>query len=655
MSERSEKNKVDLKRLIRAEIYDMIREPDVKIKGEEDSGFPKLPIAKNIIQWVTQAQFLNMPSLWEFPTQFEILRDFYELLCPNCNPPEFKDCSGRDPLDLGSQVLFELGRCPRCGITKAKLHEHGGVVYYNEIVGAAGRRGGKTTMLGSFMGSYTLHRVLCLEKPWEYYDLIPGQQIEMTFIAAAATQAKDTVWQAFRNALSYSPWFKRYTNAVKSIEKRTPGVHMGDLFDDESETRIDFKMSKIVCVALNSNSGSAVGRTNIMVALDELAKFDHTTSKRSADEVYESMKKGLATIRAAAELRRLKGDNDAVDAVMGSISSPMWADDKIMRLVKSAEESSRMFAFHKTTYELNPKVTRETTADDYVTNPVGAMRDYDAIAPDAFNPFIIDKSVIDNSIGKELSPILSYQESFEDRGDFSYVILRLVRCLSDKMIRRVITLDAGRKRDSFGICISHVQAQTGIVVCDAVIDVKPVPKEVGSATRSREVHFESVLQFLMELNRYIFIQFIVYDRWASISHVQALRDNRFEVLEFNVGYDQYVNFRKGLAWGKVKMLPPEKGSESIDVGRVRGFPAAKMLFELRSLQEVQGKKVEKSPNSSDDLIQCMVGCHCILTASPHELAELIRRSSSSASKYPKLGYMRTGSGRPSGKVTRFSR
>lgn len=592
-------------------------------KSEEVDGeelLPKFPEAKNIIEWVTHPKFLNMPSLWEFPQQFEILRDFFELWCPNCNPPESRDCSDQDPIELGSQVLLEHGVCPKCGVSRLDLFREGRAHFYNELVGAAGRRAGKSVILGAFIGTFILHRALCIDDLSQYFGLIPGQLVEMTFIAAAALQAKDTIWETFKNAVLHSPWFTHYTRQLKFAEKRTPGVHVEDFFR-LSDTRIEFRLKRLNCVSLNSNSSSAVGRTNLFVALDELAKFDHTSSKRSADEVYKSMKRGLRTIQASADLRREKGDTNPLDAIMGSISSPMWADDKIMRLVRTAEEARRVFAFHKSTYEMNPQITREMTADEYIEDPVGAARDYDAIPPDAFNAFIAERHIIDSSIDPSLSPILSYQEHYIEENGFRYVGIRLLHCISDKMVRRVLVLDAGRRHDSFGMSIAHLDMQTGKVVFDAVVEVMPVSRTEGPP---REVHFDSVLEFIKQLNRYIFLDIIAFDRWASVAHVQALRHLKFNVLEFNVDYSAYVKFRKALTWGKVSLLPPEKGTDVIDLRRARGFPIAKALYELRTLQEVMGKKVEKPPHGSDDLIQTLVGCNFLLTATKEELITVAR-------------------------------
>jgi len=646
-----------IKEEIRTEILQLATAPFIAEEEQEkveDDFLPKFPVAKNIIEWITHPRFLDMSSIWEYPQQFEIVRDFFEIWCPSCNSPETRDCSQQDPVDLGAQILLENGKCPKCGITKLDLQTRDSIHNFNELVGAAGRRGGKSVVLGAFIATYTLHRALCIENLWQYYGLIPGQSIEMTFIAAAAQQAKDTIWQTFKNAIDHSPWFTKYIKQLKFAEKKTPGVHTEDFFR-ETDLRLEFKIKHLNCVALNSNSASAVGRTNLFVALDELAKFDHTSSKRSADEVYKSMKKGLKTIQSAADAKRQKGIIDPLDAIMGSISSPMWADDKIMRLVKAAEETQRIFAFHKSTYEMNPQITRESTADDYIEDPIGAMRDYDAIPPDAFNAFIPDSHVIEASYDNSLTPILTYQEHFVEENNFKYVAIKLAHCLSDKMTRRVIVCDAGRKKDSFGMSIAHLDSKTGQVVYDAIIEIRPISRnEIGSTPR--EVHFDSVLEFVKELNKYIFLEMIAYDRWASVSHIQTLRSLNFNVLEFNVNYEAYIRFRKALAWGKLRLLPPEKGAEKSDIRRVRGYPVAKAMYELRTLQEVMGKKVEKSSRSSDDLIQTLVGCNLLLTASPEELAELLK--SSGNMKGRKLSYnsfMNQGRKPTSGRVVHFRR
>jgi hypothetical protein len=158
------------------------------------------------------------------------------------------------------------------------------------------------------------------------------------------------------------------------LEIVDPDLRRGDLYW-QTEKMIHFKEKYIRIKSLTSNSGSIAGKTRIFSVIDELSRMDSGESKRGATEVYRVLKRSLITIKAAVERLRQKGDYSVPDARMFCISSPMFEDDKSMLLLKQAEKTDKMFAFHRTTWDFNPDISKEDLADEFASDPIGAERD----------------------------------------------------------------------------------------------------------------------------------------------------------------------------------------------------------------------------------------------------------------------------------------
>jgi len=107
---------------------------------------------KNIIHFITDPEGLALNSLWNFNRQYQYIRDFYSLVCPNCTPQgvDFAnpyDCWGKTPAQLNDDVLFAKNpagfyECPNCH----KLQSDFNMPRYNELIGVCGMRSGKTML-----------------------------------------------------------------------------------------------------------------------------------------------------------------------------------------------------------------------------------------------------------------------------------------------------------------------------------------------------------------------------------------------------------------------------------------------------------------------------------------------------------------------------
>jgi hypothetical protein len=519
---------------------------------------------------------------------------------------------------LKQDILLEFDRCPRCKVTKIELYRDGLITGKNELIGVLGMRSGKTTLAGAFVGTFNLHRALTMDLQ-EYFGLMKGQLLEMAFVAASSLQAHDTAWSSFVGAFDKSPWFQNYIAHLREREKKE-NLPKESLFRRNSQ-KIEFPEKHIQAVCLSRNSATAAGRTRFGVTIDELSRFDQTDSTISADEVYQVHKRSLKTLQAKADQMREKGEWPKFETIMVSISSPRLTDDKMMRLLKDAETSKKMFAIHKASWEFNTTdFTQDSFAEEFLQDQTRAMRDYGAKPPGAMNPLIKNPDILLKVLNPNLKPFLKYHlDYFEMRAgeNFLYYTRPILEwCPIDYTIPRVIACDPGKSHDSFGISIAHagkIPSGESIFVMDAIIDVRPKRERTGQGFKVWEVHFPSVLEFIKMLATKFRISAIAYDQWNSAHHITELQAMGIRVEKISLKRQDYFDFLEDIGQGKVTLFGNPQSTDT---------PEDRALSELVHLED-DGEKIFHSRNRSDDLAQVLVRAHCLIKSGQNGFANQI--------------------------------
>lgn len=567
-------------------------------------GRVQLELSPNAVQFIESSKFLDGPKL-NYP-QFEVVRDFWELLCPKCN--DVKRIREKKDVPREDQVLLEYDACPKCGYNR-KAH-FADFTNFNELVGVVGMRGGKSVLV-SCMSSYVIHRILCVDDLQERLGLVRNQEIDGAFVAASSEQASETIYGLFRGFYENSPWFQHYKKSLMDLEIMDPDLRRGDLYW-ETERSIHFKDKHIRIKSLTSNSGSLAGRTRIFGIIDELSRMDAGESRRGAAEVYRVLKRSLVTISAAVARARIKGEYDLPDAIMFSISSPMYEDDKTMTLLKQSTKSERMFSFHRSTWEFNPAITKEDLAEEYELDPVGAERDYGANPPGAENPLVVNPNIIEVCIDKNRRSTIQYKDEFFDHKagvyTFYYIRPHILEAKFRNLNEYVLHCDPGEKSDSFCLALGHVDGD--IVVIDAAIECRPIKKNNRQGLAPREVYFPALTDLVLEISRRTTLRYVSYDRWNSTEQIQRVRQGGVVAFKKDINRDDYIKFVNTIASNKIRF--PDREDEVTDPSIARGLPCSKALYELKRLGD-DGVRVDHPPGGSSDMIQCYVGVHRLLT------------------------------------------
>jgi len=603
---------------VRAQVYDSELE------------YLKIP-APNIIEFVAEPQYLNIPSIWKYTRQYQVLRDFFQVRCPICNSqkPETIDCWGKGKEYLQSETLLVWSIkdnddvCPKCGLTRHELLEDKIVDKYNQLHGITGMRAGKTATI-AMMGAYTEHRLITLGMSQPdgrlatYFGLLSKQPYEVTYIASTEVQSNDTIWAYYRSMRFDSPWLRRYVEWVKGKEKTqdTP-IGMEGWKYQETNKEIENGHLGVKFNSKNSNSSGLAGRTRIGSFIDELSRFKQTESSMSAEEAYRVMENSLRTVRSAVMNRGLLNWL----GTMVSISSPMSVDDKGMELLYQSTHIKGMYAFHYATWDFNPDEKREYYDEAYEKDPVGTERDFGAKPPLSANPLVIDPTKFKSrAIDETLVPTAKIEIiPFTDKTGQRYHRAQMTECKLLRDVPRYLVFDAGQNFDSFAGACGHIEIkelpdgnQEFITVVDWVLKILP--------SNDMEVWFDSAVDLVDFQIKHQKIAGVEFDRWNSVTLIQQIRNLGVSAEQKSIKVPDYVKFVADSIMGRVRMLPPLEEDEALEPPFKS--PSATAIYELTKLERsIDDRKVYNAAKgkrrgyNSDDVAVCMVHLHAMVQGS----------------------------------------
>lgn len=539
---------------------------------------------------------------------------FFNDICFYCSNPKYSMLYDQDMGNILDNITFlNKGVCPKCGrnrfqqIKSKKARtwvENPG--WYEEMVGVAGQRGGKSQMF-AMIASYIWQMYMCLEgSPSRYFGLDAGTKLHMTFVALTFGQAKDTLWDPFSHYLRNSWWYKDY-HAYIAEKCNEQGIDNVVRFE---ETFIQYKHKNLQCAPLGPDKRTLRGRTRFMMGIDELGWFSggKDAVKLNPDEVYKALSNSLKTIRAASRnLRNRIQDPSIPTGYAVNISSPMSARDGIMRLLYKSRKIDTIHAFHIPTWEMNPTLTRDDFADDYAKDPVGANRDFGAFPPLTHSPYI-----------SEMSPMLENLTAVKNLYNYTLVMTQnknsnstYVSCLLGKVKATnkpmLMAIDAGFSGNAFAITVTSLNHESQVVL-EGAIEVKPVD--------NMTVNFVHVYTEMKKIFKKHNIIAVFIDRWQSIDLAQKIEED-FEIpcIRYSLTYKDFEIIRQKLLGHQVLLPRPENKLEWADIVKAvsdyEDFflkkPFAHLLLQIATVQD-SGRRVEKGSDLDDDIFRALALC-----------------------------------------------
>jgi len=269
--------------------------------------------------------------------------------------------------------------------------------------------------------------------------------------------------------------------------------------------------------------------------------------------------------------------------------------------------------------------------NEFITNPLGSLRDFACIPTNAISPFFTDTDKLDLAINDHYNPFDSITRSFDDK----------FRC-EDEFFR-YMHIDLAYAKDGIGISMCHIPY---FVTLKRTIEdkEKKIFEEIEMALPyikfdfngrilaegKSEILISTVQDLILELayQRNFYIHLITFDRFESMQTLQTLREKGFNVAHLSidrtafkiiVDYERDDNIRKD-STEKQYNAALEATRYAISEERIWVCEHEDWYQETRGLEYLADKnKVVKSPHSSDDEIQSIAGS--LFNAVNNELAE----------------------------------
>lgn len=570
------------------------------IKGKAAAGVPHIVIEdrqfrtfKNSIDFAVSPEGLGLVNLWEYNRQYQYLRDFYSLICVNCNPtggnPEMPyDAWGKTPSELQSEILFEFNdtgimQCPQCGLLQS---DSPNFKDYRNLIGDVGMRSGKT-ILAAIICLYELHLALLLACPQKYWGLVPGQEVYWTLATTKSEQAKDTIFAAVDGIWSASPWFGKYDQALRRLAQEQDIPFEKVFIKNLSEIRYLHK--QLFVDVTGANSASIAGKTRMCVVIDEVSRFTDTESRLGVDAVYDTLKASLLTL-------------SEFGSKMICISSPIYDGDKISQLYAEALEKKlpRTLAFHHATWNFNPKLPRNHPfiVEQFEKDPVVAERDFGANPPGALNP-AIPSEWIDWCVDPEIIKLVHTED---------YVTSLIVKGVRTDMISKrilmkditttkniVIACDPGHRLDSFGMILAYTKAIRTVHGIEEHLFIGSALAWNPTQKPKREVDHINTIRCIMEFAKHWNVQKVVYDQWNSIIAIQDLQGKGIDAEKIPLVENDWNVLRVLFHSKQIHLLTEETG----------GADAKKLIVELKHLGLNDRGRVDHPPGGSSDLAVCL--------------------------------------------------
>ena len=459
---------------------------------------------------------------------------------------------------------------------------------------------GKTSVAG-VIGTYVEHKLITLghSQPRglsKFFNQLPKQPFEITFIASTDVQSADTIWARYTSLRQNSPWLGKYIRWLKQKEtdQTTPNGVKPWAYEEREKYIVNGALN-LKINSMNSNSAGMAGRTRIAAFIDELARFENTDSAGSADECYRVLENSLRTLRSSVMKYPVVSAEANWLGAMFSISSPISEDDKSMRLLKQAPTVKGMYYGHYATWDFNPDQSRDMFNDDFEKDPIGAMRDFGARPPTTASPLISDPNKFrELAIQRDLRPSAEFKKYIhQDKTGREYVSLKADTAQLLRNGERYIAFDAGASFDQFAGACAHgewVQTPEGkqlVTVFDWVVRVLPEGKP------RKDVWFDFVIQMLDFLGKYQHIGRVEFDRWQSTYLIQQIRNRGIMCEMKGTTADHFNKLINDVNYSKVRMLPPMPDDPKVDPPFMSAAGLA--FYELERLERTPDLKKVHNP------------------------------------------------------------
>jgi hypothetical protein len=577
---------------------------DIKIDDRD------LPLAANFAEFC-EPHFLNVVP---FAKQMEHALKLLAEYCPKCTDMNyFKDVPVEDQLSTIKERVSILnhGLCPNCGYNKSELFNKGILKVPTELAAVAGQRSGKTA-LTRMLCAYGYHRFLKLPNGAATYNVLPSEILYSQLIAITWIQSKELLYDVVYNYITDSPWFKNYNELMNFYSNK-----YGEEIVRIKDTYAVYRHKRLFIAPYGPDKRKLRGRTGYLSAIDELDWLigsgskvdDEGKMKINGEEIYTSTQNTFGTL-IPEYYKQLKGGNLIIPPpLMLNTSSPSSKKGIITRLYNSSKESTTLYGYRAATWEMNPKITKESLSNRFKINYIKTMRDFGAVPPNSSTPYITHKKFLKPMFNPAIRNIFSINQMAMLMPNDSERTCAKVKFHTPKSnINHCLSIDTGHVNNSFAITTGYYSENEDKPIFDGFCEVIPIDHQTPISFNNV---FEEVLCPIIE---HMNVKLVVTDRWQNIKLLSDL-ENMFEVeiSTYSPKYKIFEDFKTMIEvagcsfpgieckWTEIEKI----ASEDYPLGFYKK-PLAHLVYQILTVKDL-GKDVTKGDDTTDDVFRSLIG------------------------------------------------
>jgi hypothetical protein len=496
-------------------------------------------------------------------------------------------------------------------------------------------KGSGKDYLCSVLVLYLVYVLLCLQNPQAYFELAPGENIDVVNVAYSADQAKKVFFAKFKQRLYRWRWLRENFDAIEGGRRKwksNVGLPKVEINDQD----VIFPR-QIRCFSRHSANESYEGLNIIAWIMDEASAFLSAAKRENADAIYQ-------TLRTSA------GSRFGLRWVGLVISYPRHADDFTCTKVREAIANPDAGIYGDgpaATWEVNQLLGRREwvevrpgvrvpveLANDFVLDFEEARAKYMAMPPLAKDALIKDPDRVWAAVQQGRAPLIEWEPTITRRTvvdgegnervrEFAAVKLTKLGALP-KRTKVFFHGDPARSSDGFALGFAHgvpatielwvpagevltaeQMARTGVrpdtpvrwerdvvrTVVDALIVWRPDPNA------NRHVDQLNVREILKQLVETYRIGGGSFDHYDSAELVQWLEARKLPVENeqwSNPFQHRIYRGARSAFYNDLVTLPDTPSITSED----RRQPGA--IFELVRVEEIEGHKIDHPEGGSKD-------------------------------------------------------
>ncbi len=462
----------------------------------------------------------------------------------------------------------------------------------------------------SILHLYGIYKALCLYTPQKYYGLSPGSPIYFVNVARNESQARNVFFVEFKGMLENCHWFE-------------------GKYREPTGNRVEFDKG-IRALSGNSQAFGWLGYNTIQWVGDELAFFlENDNREDSASKAEECWQAALGSCKT-----RFPDHYKMI-----GITTPRHDDDFVMKKFYELQSREDGYAIQVATWDVNPKLTKESFRHDLARDYRRTMRDYGAQPMGIIESFWGEQDFVEDNVCQTCQACPVYQD--RDLNTDEYACRFYDECkangyagngeyyewlVPDPDANYCMHFDLSKNKDRLGFALGHstgsvkleldqyeiheradkegvdvesfsddeLYVEKSLIKIDVIGMIDPKRREDMKMLKNREIHYHSVLiKLILYLkDRGFNIVKITFDQFNSHYIKQQLEDRGFVVELLSLDRTDEV---------------PAAAKRAMVENRT-DYPYSKVLCEeSKKLKYINGKKVDHAEKSSKDVWDAVAG------------------------------------------------